>query len=391
LYFQALDDKSECVGVYVNGELHFKESPANLTKTWKYSGSIGDPSVEYAWLYCHGKKLEEVCPKTLAEELKRAQKKFGAYLKSFRLAKINLNDNCFFDLVPESFLMEFCEVKNKITKHVFETYDRPPNYQFLDGVQKLLHKMRYRELNVNKVDCRSLYYSSEGRLTANDLIENRRYMDYNLFGTVTGRLTTLPNSFPILTVKKKFRKLLKPHNDWFLSLDYNAAEIRTFISLAGQEQPQEDIHNWNIKNIFDNKCNRADAKALFFSWFYNPESNLIQKDCYDRKKVLDKWFKQGYIVTPRKRKIIVDERRALSYLIQSDTSDRVLSRAVEIDRLLEKRSSFVSHIVHDEIVIDYKEKDQDYVLKIKQIFEKDNFKANVAVGKNYLDFKELNI
>jgi len=50
LIFQTLDDKSECVGVYVDGELHFNEIPSGLTKTWKYTGSISDSSVEYAWL-----------------------------------------------------------------------------------------------------------------------------------------------------------------------------------------------------------------------------------------------------------------------------------------------------------------------------------------------------
>ena len=40
MIFQAIDDKSECIGVYANGKLHFEDFPANLTKTWKYSGSI---------------------------------------------------------------------------------------------------------------------------------------------------------------------------------------------------------------------------------------------------------------------------------------------------------------------------------------------------------------
>ena len=62
MIFQTLDDKSECIGIYVDGKLHFDDIPTNLTKTWKYSGSITDPNVEYASLLCSGLSLEEASP-----------------------------------------------------------------------------------------------------------------------------------------------------------------------------------------------------------------------------------------------------------------------------------------------------------------------------------------
>ena len=57
-------------------------------------------------------------------------------------------------------------------------------------------------------------------------------------------------------------------------------------------------------------------------------------------------------MTPFKRKIKVEKRKAFNYLIQSTTADLVLDRAVEVDKMLEGKKSFVSHIVHDELVID---------------------------------------
>ncbi len=57
-------------------------------------------------------------------------------------------DHCVFDLIPHDFLVQFCEIKNKITEHVFETYDKPDNYEHLDAVYKLLHKIRYQKLNL---------------------------------------------------------------------------------------------------------------------------------------------------------------------------------------------------------------------------------------------------
>ncbi len=115
MIFQTLDDKSECVGIYTNGALHFEGIPGGLTKTWKYTGSIQDPEIKYAWLYTGGKNLQEACPESLKEELNEVQKTFKAYLLSFKIARIDLRQNCFFDLVPSDFLMQFCEVRNKIT------------------------------------------------------------------------------------------------------------------------------------------------------------------------------------------------------------------------------------------------------------------------------------
>ena len=84
-------------------------------------------------------------------------------------------------------------------------------------------------------------------------------------------------------------------------------------------------------------------------------------------------------------------KKALNYLIQSTTSDRVLIRATEIDSLLKERKSFISHIVHDELVLDFHESDRDLLPKIKEIFETDGFMANIMIGPNYLDLKDLNV
>jgi len=391
LYFQTLDDKTECVGVYTDGKLNFDHIPDNLTRTWRYTGSVKDDNVEYAWIFADGASLENACPAHLSERLDKAQRKFRAFLKTFEIGRINLREHCFFDMVPETFLMEFCEVKNLITEHVFENYEKPENYDMLVSFEKLLYKIKYQDLNINIDGCKSYFHTSIGRRKMNELLKTNKHIDYNLFGTVTGRLTTRKKSFPILTMRKDFRALIKPKNTAFVSLDYNGAEVRTFLDLSGIEQPKCDVHQWNIENVFDNSIDRESAKTNFFSWLYNPESTAISSDLYKREKVLDKWYDGWYISTPFKRKIKVPAKKALNYLIQSTTSDRVLIRATEIDSLLKERKTFISHIVHDELVLDFHESDRDLLPKIKEIFETDNFKANIMIGPNYLDLKDLNV
>lgn len=387
--FQAIDDKNECIGIYANGKLDFKNIPENLTKTWKYSGSVRNDKVEYAWLYSGGKNLQECCPNEYVEELTSAQKKMRAYVKSFEIARVNLRDHCVFELVPHDFLVEFCEIKNKITQHVFDSYDKPSNYGHLDSVQKLLHKIRYQGLNIDASDCKHLMVSTIHR---NKIQQMKKYnfIDYDLFGTVTGRLTTKQNSFPMLTLKKEIRQIVKPNNDLFIALDYNGAEVRTLLDLQGAEQPMEDIHNWNSKHLFEQEVSREECKVRFFAWLYDPDSTEIRTDYYDRESLLDKWYDGTYITTPYGRRIEVEKRKAFNYLIQSTTADRVLEKAVKIDDVLDGHESYVSHIIHDEIVLDYSDCDRDLIPLIKEIFE-DGYMASASGGKDGYNLKELNI
>ena len=396
MIFQTLDDKTECVGVYTDGKLYFEDIPSDLTHTWKYTGTLKNKEVEYAWLYCNGRTLEQAAPDDMLPELVKAQRRFGAYMKSFRIAKISMREHCVFDLVPADFLKQFCEIKNKITEYVFENYDKPDHYDHLADVQELLYKIKYQNLNLTNDGCRNLFYRTRDREKIKNLLDGYKHIDYNLFGTVTGRLATNPESFPVLTLRQDYRKIIKPHNDFFLSLDYNGAEVRTLLGLSGVEQPTGDIHQWNVENVFGGQMNitREVAKTVFFAWLYNPSSRAIDTAYYDRQKLLGQWYADGVITTPYHRSIKVTEDKAFNYLIQSTTADIVLEKAVEIDKLLEGKKSFISHIIHDEIVIDLADEDKDLTPQIKETFSETrygNYMVNLQAGKNYFDLKELKL
>jgi hypothetical protein len=400
VYFQALDDKKECVGIYHDGRLVFDESefPDSLSsmRTWRYSGFLKNESVEYAWLMTQGKTLKESCPEELISNLISFEKKMNAYKKAFELAKINFRDHCFFDLVPHDFLVSFLELKNKITQHVFETNEKTPLYDHLLSVEKLLYKIRYQSLNINNENARGLFTSSRNRSAAQKLLAGPKHIDYNIFGTRTGRLSTYPGSFPILTMPKDLRALVKPHHDWFISLDYNGAEARTVLGLLGEKQPAGDVHEWNVDNVFRNKGveSREAAKTFFFSWLYNPDSTKIEESFYNREALLKEYYQAGTIRTIFDRKIDVEEYKAVNYIVQSTTADLVNDRAVAIDQFLENKQSFVSHIVHDEIVLDMPDEERYLIPEIKEIFSSnklDKFVTNLKAGKDYMDIGVLNL
>jgi hypothetical protein len=400
VYFQAIDDKKRCVGIYTSGELIFDLARIPTTfdgmRTWKCSGTTTDHDVDYGWLFCDGSTLAEVCPAEIVPEFESAASKMRAYRRSFEIAKINFNEHCFFDLVPHDFLVRFLDLKNRITQHVFENHPKPKNYDHLRDAHKLLHKINYQPLEINTEDCRSLFFKSVHRNLANKIIKGPRTINYNLFGTVTGRLSTYSDSFPILTMHKELRALLKPKNDLFLSLDYNGAELRTALALSGERQPEYDIHEWNMENIFNpgEVSDRSTAKTLFFSWLYNPESTIIKNDIYKREDIIKEHYDGEHIATPFGRKIKVDKRRAFNYIIQSTTADLVIDRAIEIDAYLKDHKSFISHIVHDEIVVDLAAEERYLAPILKEMFSNSKlgkFAVNLNAGKNYYNLEKLNL
>ena len=100
------------------------------------------------------------------------------------------------------------------------------------------------------------------------------------------------------------------------------------------------------------------------------------------------------MTTPFDRSIIVDERRALNYVVQSTTADLVLDKAVEIEEFLKDKKSFVSHIVHDEIVLDMVDEERHLIVDIKKMFAENrlgNYMVNLKAGKNYYDLEDLNL
>jgi DNA polymerase I-like protein with 3'-5' exonuclease and polymerase domains len=216
--------------------------------------------------------------------------------------------------------------------------------------------------------------------------------DYNIFGTKTGRLTTKKNSFPILTMDKKFRKVVTPSNDWFVSLDFNGAELRTFLALSEMEQPDFDVHDWNRQNVYGSVGTREEVKERFFAWLYNPRSkDNVAERVYDKGAVINKHWDGRAVKNPFNRTIPADAHHAMSYLIQSTCSDVVLRQMIKLDKCLENRESYVAFCVHDEVVLDVTDAECALINDLVEHFSNTplgKFGVNVKYGKSYGDMRE---
>jgi hypothetical protein len=391
LYFQILDEKRKCKAIYQDDALIDIFDPDKMTHTWSYTPHLEGFNLQYADLWCSGASLDTVCPEDLKIQWKEVNQRAMAFLKSFNTAKIDLGDNCLFDLLPEGFLLEFYDLKNQITKSVFENFEKPKNYDFMSDLACFIHRIKNRKLNLK---FENLNFSDDKvRNSFGKIKEVDPYVRYNPWATATGRLATSPNSFPILNLNKELRSAIVPTNNAFVELDYNAAELRVMLALLGQPQPKEDIHDWISKNIFDSKYDRDTTKKKVFAWLYNPKAkNKKLNEYLDRAKILEKFYKNNTVSTPYGRDIEVDEEKAVNYIIQSTTSDLFLTSAMKIDKMLKDKKSKIAFCVHDSLVLDMCHKEKDLISEIIEKFSGTkfaDFKVNVSLGKNFGSMKKV--
>ena len=392
MLFQILDDKKDCLGIFTQDKFYYGSLRESFSKTWDWSPHLTNTDYNYARLYCGGQTLDQVCPEELKDRYKIYKGKIRAFIKAVSIAKINVSDICLFDLIPEQHLRHWCQVKNEICEYVFENYKRPANHKFLSDLSEMVHDIKNRPVKINQ---NRLYYYAQSDYKAKTLWKKfggqESFIFYNIWGTITGRLSTMENTFPILNLKKDIADIVEPTNDAFVQLDFNGAEIRSLLSLSGKDQPDGDIHLWNMENIYRNIGSRAKAKQRFFAWLYNPNSqDHLTNRFYNREKILKKYYMNNIVSTPFGRQIESDDFHALNYLLQSTSSDNCLLQAITIYKLLKGRKSLLHSIVHDSITIDLHREDRSMIPQIKEIFEDTRlgkFPSSVQIGKNYRDLE----
>lgn len=369
-----MDIEDNCFGIYKNGEFIFKDFDAKLkdvNAAWRYSHIIRDNQCTYASLLLRDEKLENYSSnptKFLSySDLMSAQKSAAL------TAKIDISDMCFFDILPDHLVHSWFSLREEAIRNVIIKKEKSNDYNILEKIHVLTEVIARQELNFG---------------------ENVEKIKYDMFSSATGRLTTKRGSFPILSLNKEDRALITPMNDMFLELDLNGAEIRTLLSLCDKPQPDYDIHEFNKNMAAQDLTTRAEVKARFFAWLYNPESKDYNLEKLYNKNIYKKYYNNGYIETPFGRKLEVDERKALNYLTQSTTSDIVLENAYKIFKLLENHSSRVAFTMHDSVVLDFAREDHHLVGEIKKLFEENmfgRFLASVKIGKNFGNLKEIQV
>ena len=393
MIFQTFDDKKECIAIYANDKLYLKNIPKKITQTWDYSEILESREIEYAKYYCEGKSLNEVCPEHLKKEWEDVCLKLKAFHRAVNEAKLDLHTHCFFDLMPKYVLNSYGQIKNKICSYIFAAYKKPENYDFMVNLAKALTEIKNTKLNIDLSSLDNSRHKFKVRQFLKKINKTSPYIIYDARGTKTGRLTA--KQFPILTMDKTFRKILYPNNKWFLEFDYNAAELRVLLALSGKEQPLEDMHDWNLKNVYQNVGTRERAKKRIFAWLYNPKSqDYVSNKAYSSDEIIKKYYDGNHVLTFFNRKILSDEHHALNYIIQSTAADLFLRQMIKIRNFLSDKKSRIAFCLHDSLIIDLHEDDEAFVNEIKELFaetELGKFKVNTYGGTNFGEMKRMNV
>jgi len=399
MLFEIIDQKQTCKSIYSENTIISNPKYNKINKTWAYHSSLENHRVEYASLYAQGKTVDECCPENLKESWEAVKKKHLSYIKSFKEAKVQTYDHCFYDLVPQSFVIEYFKSKSQITEYVINNYIKPENYDFLIELTKLITSIRDNKLNINPDVLWNRLHQVKTRSFYSKLHHCIPHIDYNIFGTITGRLTTKKDSFPILTMNKDYRSVIKPNNDWFIELDFNAAELRCLLALNKQPQPEEDIHQWHgqiFNKLSDQILNRDEIKRKIFGWLYGPLNISLGipevEKYYNKESVIEKYWNGDEVINPFGKKIKADKFHSLNAIIQSTTSDVFLRRAIAVNKLLEGRKSSTMGLIHDSMVIDFAREDKGILNELIKEFGNTDlgvFKVNASLGTNFGNMRKF--
>jgi hypothetical protein len=181
---------------------------------------------------------------------------------------------------------------------------------------------------------------------------------------------------------KEFRSAIKPQNDYFIELDFNGAEVRTLLGLLNKEQPEGDVHDFHLNEIFTKINTREQAKVAFFAWLYGSKTAADRQEMaklaefYEKERLLKEYWDGNTVRTPFKKEIgDTSEHHALNYLVQSTAAELTLKQALKVEYLLRKQSqgSNIAFLIHDAIVIDMKKEDENLIKTMVALMGSTNF------------------
>lgn len=400
MLFLPLDSNGNCKTVFCNDQFE-QYNPEKHTITFEYHPWFQGNLMILKLFLTNEESFSQYCPEELKEIWEESRKKLKIFLSGLMEAKVDLENNCFYDFLPKWFLLDHFHIKMKILEKIFDhsAFLQKDNYNLLFEINKLCSEIEQRPLNLNFSNIRGSEH-----IPVQTFFRKREEISsvvrYDIFSK-TGRLSLKNNSFPISNLNSLARSVITPINDYLVEFDFNAIDIRTFLYLAGEEQPKEDIHDYHVK-LFDGKYYRDEIKRIFFAWLYGAEHveehKILEKhysknDIYGYKKEC-KLMSINPLKNPYGRELVCDEFHKMNYIIQSTSADTFYSSVIKLDKLLKEKGSsgFVSFMMHDSVILDLAEEDLDSLKEMKKLFSDTLYgkvKTSVKIGKNYGEMEKL--
>ena len=283
------------------------------------------------------------------------------------------------------------------------------------------------------------------------MAEPKSHLIHTIFNqtlTATGRLSSSEPNLQNIPIRddegKKLRKIFVPRdpNGSIISSDYSQIELRLVAHFSKDEKLLEaykngiDVHTQTASDIFDVPIElvtdkmRRDAKAVNFGIIYGISeyglASNINCSRYEAKQFIQKYFetykgvkahmdrcvenakKDGFVTSLCGRKRVIEElnspnymtrlfgeRAAMNMPLQGTASDIIKIAMINVFNALKKenlKSKLILQI-HDELIIDTAEGEEERVKQILKTEMENAFKldvplvAQISMGKNWFEAK----
>lgn len=328
-------------------------------------------------IYANSYYINNICPQHLKKDLSILYNLIVNQFTAITDAGINPFNNNVLMCVPDHIIESYENLITEINNHVFLSFEKPNDYDFIFLLLKYLSKLSNKPLNIKNKELLEQYGN---------------YIELHPF-TKTGRLSCVYKTFPILNLKKEDRIHIVPNNSFFFELDFNGAEIRTIFALAGLEQPQEDIYQYIAREFYNDSISREQCKKNTILNLYKGDNNFHElSSIINFSSLKEKFFYENYLITPFGKKIECNIEHFINYLCQSTSAYNLFISMMKLQDFLVKKKSYVAFVSPDSIIIDYHDDDIDLITKIADIFANTvlgKFVVNKKIGYNFFEMEKI--
>ena len=220
---------------------------------------------------------------------------------------------------------------------------------------------------------------------------SRTFTEYNPY-TITSRPSNrhLGINYGALNKSDGSREVFIPKKGkLFLQFDYDAYHVRIIGKLIKHDLPSGSVHQWLADQY---GCDYGESKGRTFRILYGGVSDEDRKipffDKVDKfiRKMQEKSIKNGYIQTPKGRKIPLgwiekpNAQKFFNYILQATETEFNIE---VLNKLKENDLPLPILYTYDSFLFEFDESEVDTIKKIKSVLESYGFPVKADWGKNY--------
>jgi len=217
------------------------------------------------------------------------------------------------------------------------------------------------------------------------------YTEYNPY-TITSRPSNRHGGVNFSALNKKDGSrtaFIPPEDSLFLQFDYDAYHVRIIGKLIGYDLPQTSVHQWLADQY---GVDYDESKGRTFRILYGGVSDEDRKipffDKVDKfiQSLNDKALQNGYIQTPKGRKIPLDwiekpnSQKLFNYILQATETEFNIEA---IKKLKENDLPLPILYTYDSFLFEFDDSEVNTIKKVKSVLESFGFPVKADWGSDY--------